>query len=87
MKILIYILGILQILSGIAVMFGPNSAIHEILATTAFGFGVLALGFGAVLGRLDRRTEADGIRIAPANAPVTPPAAKQFDYGHDPKLR
>ncbi len=53
MKQLIYVMGILQIVAAIFVAIGSKSAIHEILATTAFGFGVLSLGFGAVLGKLE----------------------------------
>lgn len=46
------ILGALQILAGILVYIGAKSAMHEILAATTFGMGVVAFALGAILEQL-----------------------------------
>ncbi len=52
MVALIGILGILEMLGGVAVTLGAKSAIHEILGAISFGMGVLALGLAAIIRQL-----------------------------------
>lgn len=49
---LIFLIGLLQIIGGLLVLLQANSAIHEILAALAFGFGVLSLALSVVISRL-----------------------------------
>lgn len=53
MKTTIYILGGLQIVAGIAFASEAASAIHQILAAIAFGFGTVCIGLGGVIAKLE----------------------------------
>lgn len=46
------ILGALQMLCGILFYAGSKSAMHEILAATTFGMGVIAFALGCILEQL-----------------------------------
>ncbi len=52
MAAILYALGLIQILGGIAVAMTAKSAIHEILGSIAFGMGVLSIGLAAIVSRL-----------------------------------
>ncbi|MBN7807258.1 hypothetical protein JZX86_18045 [Agrobacterium rosae] len=52
MASILYALGLIQILGGIAVALSAKSAIHEILGSIAFGMGVLSIGSAAIVSRL-----------------------------------
>lgn len=48
----IAIIGLLQIAAGALVFMSSKSAIHEILATAGFGFGMITLALGIGLTHL-----------------------------------
>lgn len=52
MAVVLYAIGLLQIVAGIAVALAAKSAIHEILGSIAFGMGVLSVGLAAIVSRL-----------------------------------
>jgi hypothetical protein len=83
MKQFMYLLAVLQIGASIFVAIGSKSAIHETLAITAFGFGVLSLGLGAVLGRLDKLVELENVRSHWNNGIASNASLEQ----HEPKHR
>ncbi|TIS53096.1 MAG: hypothetical protein E5W91_32430 [Mesorhizobium sp.] len=65
MAVLIIIVALLEILAGISVFGAAKSAIHEILATAAFGFGTVTFALGIIVGKLGdlaRATATDGGR-------------------------
>ncbi|MXN48815.1 hypothetical protein GR138_26810 [Shinella kummerowiae] len=53
MAALIMILGLLQIAGGVFVVVTAKSAIHEILATAAFGFGVISVALSVIIAKID----------------------------------
>lgn len=55
---IIIIVGILQVLGGVAVFAGSKSAIHEILGSISFGMGVLSIALAVVIMRLSDIREA-----------------------------
>ncbi|WP_143747958.1 hypothetical protein [Mesorhizobium temperatum] len=60
MGTLIAIVGVLEILAGLSFFGASKSAIHEILATAAFGFGTVTFALGVIvekLGALARATK------------------------------
>ena len=52
MAVILYAIGLLQIIAGIAVALSAKSAIHEILGSIAFGMGVLSAGLAAIVSKL-----------------------------------
>lgn len=52
------ILGALQIVGGILVYFVAKSAMHEILAATMFGMGVIAFALGVLIENAQKRLAA-----------------------------
>ncbi len=58
MSAFILILGILQMLGGIAVALGAKSAIHEILAACAFGLGAITFALAIIIVKIDDAVKA-----------------------------
>lgn len=56
MKTIIFVLGGLQIIAGIAFATEAASAIHQILAAIAFGFGTVCLGLGGIISKIENKT-------------------------------
>jgi len=50
----IIILGALQILGGVLAFASAASAIHQILGAVMFGMGVVSLGVGVLVDRIDK---------------------------------
>ncbi|WP_413709388.1 hypothetical protein [Rhizobium sp. Rhizsp82] len=48
------IVGVLQILAGLAVALLGPTVIHQTFGAVLFGFGVLSLGTAAIVDRLER---------------------------------
>lgn len=57
MVIFVGLMGALQILGAVLVFFVSKSAVHEILAATMFGSGVIAFALGVLVERADRHNE------------------------------
>lgn len=57
MAIVVGLLGVLQMIGGIAVTMMAKSAVHEILGAVSFGMGVLALGIGVMIAKADRQVQ------------------------------
>jgi hypothetical protein len=51
-SLVLVIVAMLEILFGLGVFLTSKSAIHEILAVLAFGFGILTFGLAAILREL-----------------------------------
>ncbi|MGP2493502.1 hypothetical protein ACTDI4_17965 [Mesorhizobium sp. PUT5] len=54
MAAVVGILAALQILGGVLVYVLARSAMHEILAATMFGMGVIAFALGVIIERMDK---------------------------------
>lgn len=52
MTAILFILGVLQMVGGVAVTLVAKSAMHEILGAISFGMGVLAVGIGVLISKL-----------------------------------
>lgn len=65
MAALILILGLLQMAGGIVVLVTAKSAIHEILATAAFGFGVISFALAVIIAKIDDATKRETVATAP----------------------
>lgn len=51
------ILGLLQMAGGVFVLVTAKSAVHEILATAAFGFGVISFALAVIIAKIDDATK------------------------------
>lgn len=59
MDFVITLIGVLQVLVGVAVFLGVGvNVVHEILGAIIFGFGVLAIALGNILTQLVRIRKA-----------------------------
>jgi len=58
MRIVILLVGILQVLGGIGVFIGAKSAIHEILGSLSLGMGILSIALSVAIGELVRIRKA-----------------------------
>jgi len=61
LRIIIIVIGILQVLGGIGAYLIAKSAIHEILGSLSFGMGIMSIALGMAVGELAairRLTEA-----------------------------
>lgn len=58
MSVLLIVVGIIETLAGVAVALQAKSAIHEILATAGFGFGVLTIGIAVIIRRMEEMIRA-----------------------------
>lgn len=54
MYVIIIILGVLEMIGGLLVLPEVQSAIHQILAVAALGFGGVTLALGIVISKLDQ---------------------------------
>lgn len=63
MRIVIIVVGILQILAGIGIIVQSKSVIHEILGSLTFGLGILSIAPGVAIGELGAiRRAAESVR-------------------------
>ncbi len=49
----VMILGLLQMIGGVAVAFVAKSAVHEILGAVSFGFGVLSFALAVIIAKIN----------------------------------
>lgn len=49
----IMILGLLQMIGGVFVAFVAKSAVHEILGSVSFGFGVLSFALAVIIAKIN----------------------------------
>lgn len=54
-RIFLFTAGTMLVLIGVGVLGASKSAIHEILACIAGGFGVVSFGLAGVIGAIERR--------------------------------
>lgn len=55
MGLLLFTVGVLQLIAGAAWFLVATGAPHETTAAVFIGFGVVAIALGAIVERLDRR--------------------------------
>lgn len=77
MAVIVFILGLLQMVGGVFFAVMAQSSIHQILAAIVFGFGVLAFALAVIIAKIDDATK--GARIAPS-----PPDNHLVDVKHVP---
>ena len=64
MKIVIFILGLIQILIGLIFIVEASSLQRLILGTLSFGFGSICFGIAVIIGQLDKfRAGCQGSKI------------------------
>lgn len=64
MKILVLILGVVQIISGLLFIVEASSVQRMILGTLSFGLGSVCFGIAVIIGRLDEiRAGCDGSKF------------------------
>ncbi|MNE03020.1 hypothetical protein D3C81_1775100 [compost metagenome] len=64
MKIVVFILGVVQILIGLLFIAEASSVQRLILGTLSFGFGSVCFGIAVIIGRLDEiRASCDGSKL------------------------
>jgi Na+/phosphate symporter len=49
----ILLLGLLQVFAAVFVAFTAKSAVHEILATVAFGLGIISIALAIIIAKID----------------------------------
>ncbi|ASV88218.1 putative membrane protein (plasmid) [Ochrobactrum quorumnocens] len=64
MKIVVFILGVVQILIGLLFIVEASSVQRMILGTLSFGLGSVCFGIAGIIGRLDEiRASCDGSKL------------------------
>jgi hypothetical protein len=60
MRLIIIILGILQMLGGVLAFIGSQSAIHQILGAVSFGLGTICIALVMVIMEIEKLAPRKG---------------------------